>query len=323
MKILITGGAGFIGSHTIERLLKNGYEVVCLDNFDPYYNPNIKRKNITPFVENENFKLIKGDIQDIELLQDLICDIDYIFHEAAQAGVRASVENPMKTHEINATGTLNLLKVALDSDVKKIINASSSSVYGNVSYLPFDEIHPNAPVSPYGASKLVAEHYCRIFTDIYGLKTVSLRYFTVFGPKMRPDLAINIFTRKALHNEPIEIFGTGEKTRDFTYIDNIVEANMLAMKKGSGEYNIGSGKRVTVNELAEKITALTNSSSKLTYSDAVKGDAEHTWSDISKAKKELGYNPKIDLDEGLWRYVEWYKENGKEMEDEKSLKYKK
>lgn len=174
-------------------------------------------------------------------------------------------------------------------------------------------MHPNTPVSPYGASKLVAEHYCRLFTDVYGLKTVSLRYFTVFGPRMRPDLAINIFTRKALHNEPIEIFGTGEKTRDCTYVDNIVEANMLAMKKGSG-------KRVTVNELAEKITALTNSSSKQIYSDAVKGDAEHTWSDISKAKKELGYNPKIVFDEGLLRYVEWYKENGDDVKDEWSSK---
>ena len=306
MKTLVTGGAGFIGSHIIERLLKDGFEVICLDNFDPYYDPTIKRNNLTPFMENDNFKLIEGDIRDTELLQHLLCDIDYVFHEAAQAGVRASIKNPMKTHEINATGTLNLLKAAVDSDVKKIINASSSSVYGNILYLPFDEKHPNIPISPYGASKLIAEHYCRIFYDIYGLKTVSLRYFTVFGPRMRPDLAINIFTHNALLNKPVEIFGNGEQTRDFTYIDNVVEANILAMKKGSGEYNIGSGKRINVNELAEKIIALTNSSSKLIYSDAFKGDATHTWSDTTKAKMEFGYSPKINLDEGLRRYVKWY-----------------
>ena len=310
MKCLVTGGAGFIGSHICERLLNKDHEVICLDNFDPYYNPKLKNKNIEPLLSNKNFKLINEDIRNSDFIHKILKeDIDYIFHEAAQAGVRISVKNPLKAHEVNATGTLNLLNASIDSDVKKIINASSSSIYGKVEYLPFDEEHPKNPVSPYGASKLIAEHYCRIFNEIYGLKTISLRYFTVFGPRMRPDLAINIFTRKALNNEPIEIYGTGEKTRDFTYIDNVIEANLIAMKKGIGEYNIGGGKRVSVNELAEKIIQLTNSSSKLIYSTSIKGDAEHTWSDISKAKKELGYNPKIDLDDGLLKYIEWYIEN--------------
>ena len=305
MKYLVTGGAGFIGSHLCERLLEKG-EVVCLDNFDPYYSPQAKRKNIEPLIKHPDFELVEGNILDRELLGRLFADVDYVFHNAAQAGVRASVENPLKTHEVNATGTLNLLEAAADSGVRKVINASSSSVYGKVSYLPFDEDHPNVPVSPYGASKLVAEHYCRVFSELHGLETVSLRYFTVFGPRMRPDLAINIFTGKALNNEPIEVFGDGEKTRDFTFIDNIIDANLRAIERGSGVYNIGGGERISINELAKRIVAIVGSESKIIYSDSVKGDAEHTWSDVSKARRDIGYEPGIGLDQGLERYVEWY-----------------
>ena len=308
MKCLVTGGAGFIGSWLCERLLEMG-EVVCLDNFDSYYSPQIKRKNIEPLIEHPDFELVEGSILDSELLGRVFTDVDYVFHNAAQAGVRVSVENPGKTHEVNATGTLNVLKAAADCEVRKVINASSSSVYGKVSYLPFDEEHPNLPVSPYGASKLVAEHYCRVFGELYDLETVSLRYFTVFGPRMRPDLAINIFTGKALDNEPIEIFGDGEKTRDFTFIDNIIDANLRAMECGSGVYNIGGGERVSINGLAERIVEIVGSESGIIYSESVKGDAEHTWSDVSKARNELGYEPGVGLDEGLERYVEWYRES--------------
>lgn len=305
MKYLVTGGAGFIGSHLCERLLEKG-GVVCLDNFDPYYSPQAKRKNIEPLMKHPGFELVVGNILDRELLSRLFADVDYVFHNAAQAGVRASVENPLKTHEVNTTGTLNLLEAAADSGVRKVINASSSSVYGKVSYLPFDEDHPNIPISPYGASKLVAEHYCRVFSELHGLETVSLRYFTVFGPRMRPDLAINIFTGKALNNEPIEVFGDGEKTRDFTFIDNIIDANLRAIERGSGVYNIGGGERISINELAKRIVAIVGSESKIIYSDSVKGDAEHTWSDVSKARRDIGYEPGIGLDQGLERYVEWY-----------------
>jgi len=305
---LVTGGAGFIGSHICERLLNNGHEVICLDNFYPYYDPSLKRKNIEPYLYNKNFKLIEGSILDKELLNDIIQDVDYIFHEAAQAGVRTSVKNPIKTNEVNVKGTMNILTASLDSNVKKIIFASSSSVYGKKEYLPFDEKHPTNPISPYGISKLAAEHYCRVFYELYGLGTTSLRYFTVYGPRMRPDLAISIFTRYALQNKPIKIFGYGNKTRDFTYIDNAIEANMLVMKKGNGEvYNIGSGNRISINELAEKIIQITNSNSKIIHTKSQKGDVEHTWADVSKARDELGYTPKIDLDEGLRNYVEWNK----------------
>lgn len=305
IRILVTGGAGFIGSHIIEKLLSDGHEVVCLDNFDPYYDPEIKRNNIQPFLENKNFTLEVGDIRDRDILTLLLEGTDYVFHEAAQAGVRISVDDPVKPHEVNATGTLNLLEAARNSGVKKIINASSSSVYGKVSYLPFDEDHPRQPVSPYGVSKLAAEEYCRIFSELYGLKAVSLRYFTVYGPRMRPDLAISIFTRKALANEPITIFGDGTKTRDFTYIEDIVRANLIAMQKGEGPYNIGGGHRVSIQTLAEAIIKITGSTSEIRYADAVRGDAEHTFADTKRAERDLGWRPEVSLEEGLRRYAAW------------------
>jgi UDP-glucose 4-epimerase len=306
MKILITGGAGFIGSHLVEYFLQQpGYDVCCLDNFDPYYDPKEKQRNIEKFLHNSHFELVKGDIRDGVLLKTLLTDTDYIFHQAAQAGVPISVNNPEKSHEVNTTGTLGILKSALDSSVKKIINASSSSVYGKVHYLPFNEDHPKEPVSPYGVSKLAAEHYCRVFEEIYGLKTVSLRYFTVYGPRMRPDLAIHIFMKKALNNEPIVIFGNGTKSRDFTYIDDIVQANARAMTRGFGAYNIGGGHTISIQQLAEKIIAQISSKSEILYKNAVNGDAEHTSANTKKAEEELGWTPQITLDEGLELYKKW------------------
>jgi len=307
MKFLVTGSTGFIGSHLCERLLEKG-KVMCLDNFDSSYSSQIKRKNIEPLIKHPNFELVEGSILDKELLHRLFADVEYVLHDAAQTGVRVSVENPTKTHEVNATGMLNVLKAAKDSGVHMVINASSSSVYGKVSYLPFDEEHPNVPVSPYGASKLVAEHYCQVFSELHDLKIVSLRYFTMFGPRMRPDLAINIYTGKALKNEPIEIFGDGEKTRDFTFIDNIIDANLQAMERGNGVYNIDGGERISINRLAEMIVAILGSESKMIYSESVKGDAKHTWSDVNEARRDFGYEPEVGLNEGLRRYVEWYKE---------------
>ena len=307
MKALVTGGAGFIGSHLCQRLLKEDYEVICLDNFEPYYSPNLKRRNIKPLLNTREFKLIEGDIRNRELMQETISqDVDYIFHYAAQAGVRASVEDPIKSNEVNTTGLLNVLQAAcLSSGVKKIINASSSSVYGEVQYLPFNEAHPKMPVSPYGVSKLAAEHYCRVFSEVYGLNITSLRLFTVYGPRMRPDLAISIFTSKALKNETIEIFGDGNKTRDYTYVDDVVKANLLAIGKGNREiYNIGSGAKISINELAQKILKITASKSKVIHVESQKGDVSHTWANIDKAEKELGWKPKVNFDRGLMMYLE-------------------
>ena len=299
MRILVTGGAGFIGSHICKALLREGHEVVCVDNFDPYYDPAYKRQNLAGL----DLELVEGSVTDSELLKKLCADCDFIYHEAAQAGVRISVENPMKSYKVNTEGTLKVLKAAMDSGVKKVVNASSSSVYGKVEYLPFDEEHPNNPLSPYGVSKLAAEHYCDVFSELYGLKTVNLRYFTVYGPRMRPDLAISVFTRRALENKPLPIFGDGHKTRDFTYIDDIVAGNLILLKRGEGTFNLGSGDRISIGELAERIIRITGSRSEIVYKEDAKGDVEHTWANIEKAKRELNWKPKIGIDEGLRLFI--------------------
>ncbi len=308
MRVLVTGGAGFIGSHVVDRLLHDGYDVLCLDNFDSYYDPAQKKRNISSALKNENFELIEGDIRDRARIEEILREggIDYVVHQAAQAGVRASTKNPEKTMEVNLLGTINLLQAALDSSVKKIVNASSSSVYGKVEYLPFDEEHPKNPLSPYGVSKLAAEHYCDLFKELHGLRVTSLRYFTVYGPRMRPDLAIRIFAEKALRGGALEIFGDGTRTRDFTFIDDAVEATMKALNRGDGRvYNIGGGSRVSIGELANKIIAATGSNSKLVYSESVRGDAEHTWADNKRAQKELGWKPRVGLDVGHKRFIRW------------------
>ncbi len=310
MICLVTGGAGFIGSNLCKALLSAGHKVICLDNFDEYYSPQVKRDNIAGLQHDGDFILVEGSILDAEFVRHVLYNysVDYIFHEAAQPGVPISVADPMKPFETNLRGTLNVLNAALKSSVKKIINASSSSVYGKTYYLPYNEKHPTEPISPYGVSKLAAEHYCRVYYELYGLRTTSLRYFTVYGPGMRPDLAISIFIKSALKNEPIEIFGDGKKTRDFTYIDDVVEANLLCMTKGDGEtLNIGGGHRLSIQELAEIIIRNMNSNSIVTYSDNAKGDAQHTHSDSSLAKKLLGWEPKISLREGILKYTEFIK----------------
>jgi UDP-glucose 4-epimerase len=305
--VVIIGGAGFIGSHLVERFLKKGNHVLCFDNFDDYYDPSIKRNNVAPFIDRDNFTLLEGDIRDRNVVDVALEGADLVYHLAAQGGIRASVENPLEVHEINTTGTLNILKSALDRGVTKVIYASSSSVYGKVEYLPFDERHPCAPLSPYGVSKLIAEEYCRVFSEIYGLKTVALRYFTVYGPRMRPDLAINIFTRRAFQNLPLKIFGSGEKTRDFTYIDDVVEASVKAIQAESRVFNIGNGHRITIKGLADLIIAHTGSTSKIVHMKEAKGDAQHTWAAIDRAKRELSWTPNVSIEDGVKRYIDWFR----------------
>lgn len=304
----MTGGAGFIGSHLCERLVSDGHEVVCLDNFDDYYSPKIKRENVAS--AGDNYTLVEADIRDGNALKGIVSDADpdYVIHEAAQAGVRASVADPKKTCQVNVTGTLNLLEAVRDSGVKKTVFASSSSVYGKIEYLPFDEEHPKEPVSPYGASKLAAEHYFSVYGRLYGLKHVMLRYFTVYGPRIRPDLAIHKFTKAALDGGQLTVYGDGKKSRDFTHVTDAVDATVKSMKKGEGAYNIGGGTRVTVNELAEKIIELVGSGT-IKYINDQAGDVTHTESDTKKAQKELGWKPQVGFDEGLSQTIEWVKES--------------
>jgi len=308
-KIVITGGAGFIGSHIAEALVQD-HEVIIVDNLDDYYSPALKQRNLDCVMAKGDAKFVRGDITDLDLVRKVIDEtVDYVFHEAAQAGVRISVEDPFKPNSVNVLGTLNVLKASLDAGVRRVINASSSSVYGKVQYLPFDEAHPTLPVSPYGVSKLAAEHYCRVFYEVYGLPTVSLRYFTVYGPRMRPDLAISIFTQKMLANEPITVFGDGEQTRDFTYIDDIVRVNRKLLETDAADgyaMNVGDGHRIAVNDLISHLREITGSASEVMYSDKQKGDAEHTMADVGLARELVSYRPEVSIDEGLDRFSRWY-----------------
>ncbi len=312
-KILITGGAGFIGSHLAVGLASLDHAVTILDNLDPYYSVEIKRKNLDIVLKSKNCRFMEGDILDEKLLGDLVGEgVDYIYHEAAQPGVRVSVENPLKPNEVNIRGTLNVLEAARKSQVKRVINASSSSVYGKVEYLPFDENHPTQPLAPYGVSKLVAEHYCRVYHELFGLPTVSLRYFTVYGPRMRPDLAIPIFTRALSAGKSPTIFGDGEQTRDLTYVDDIISANvnLLETDRADGQIlNVGGGKRITVNQLYGHLNRIIGTDVKPVYSDKIKGDAEHTLSSCDNAKNFIGYEPETVIESGLKRFVEWFRDN--------------
>ena len=306
MKVLITGGAGFIGSHIADRFLRDGHSARVLDNFYQYYSPELKRQNVKVNEGNENYELVEGDVRDQETVKNAVEGTDLIIHEAAQAGVRASVENPEKTVSINMDGTMNVLSTAKDTGVKKIVFASSSSVYGKVHYLPFDEKHPLEPISPYGVTKVAGEGLCRVYSELYGMEIPMLRYFTVYGPRVRPDLAINAFFRKAMKNEPLEIFGDGSKTRDFTYIDDIVDGTMLAVEKGkTTPYNLGGGNRISVKDLADKIISIAGSSSEIVYTEDQRGDVIDTMSNPEKAKKELGWEPKVRIEDGLKKYYEW------------------
>ena len=311
-KILVTGGAGFIGSHIVDKLMEKGFEVTVLDNLDSGHIENIESHQ-----GKENFHFIKGDIRDLDLIKKTLKDVDVVFHEAALASVTLSVQNPMLSNDINVTGTLNLLKASSDLGVKRFIYASSAAVYGDTKTPEKREDMMTNPKSPYGISKLAAENYVKIFHKLYGLETVSLRYFNVYGPRQRFDLqcayggVITIFTNRLLRDMPPVIFGDGEQTRDFVYIGDVVEANMLALnrKKAAGEaFNIGTGLSVSVNQIAKILKDIMNKH-KLTnvHADPRPAEGRHGYANISKAEKILGFHPKVSIKDGLTKLVDWYK----------------
>jgi UDP-glucose 4-epimerase len=311
-KLLITGGAGFIGSHLAKKLLDLKNEVIIFDNLDSFYSKELKRKNLESISQSNDYEFILGDIRDYPALCAALEDVEIIIHEAAQPGIRASLENPMKTQEVNISGTLNVLRAAVTKNVNRVVIASSSSVYGDANDLPYKEDNYPQPLSPYGVSKLAGDHYAKVFNEVYGLSTVSLRYFSVYGPRIRPDLVLPIFTNALVNNKKVTIFGDGKQSRDFTYIDDIVQATFLAMTKKNidGEiFNIASGERVTINKLYTLIGELVDKKSTPIHEKEKKGEVRHTHANINKARKHLGYKPRYNIQQGLKIFIEWYQNN--------------
>jgi UDP-glucose 4-epimerase len=299
--ILVTGGAGFIGSHLVQALLAQGHDITVVDILDNYYPSAIKQHNLDLICAMDDVMFVAADVGNYPIMRQLVDaqEIGVIFHESARPGVR----------QHNVVATLHLLQVAVDCDIDLFVNASSSSVYGNSIVLPLVETQPVHPISPYGISKQVAESYTRCFYEIYALPTVSLRYFTVYGPRMRPDLAIFTFTRDLLAGRQPVVFGDGNQKRDFTYIDDVIAANLAVLDRPPvGEtLNIGFGDHVSINTLLSMLNKLTSTDIIPRYQEKIQGDVYHTWASVSKAQSLLGWHPTIGLAEGLERFVDWYR----------------
>lgn len=309
-RILITGGAGFIGSHLVNRLLSLGLQITCLDSFDPFYGRDVKQRNIEEALSDKRFKLIVGDIRNRENLEACFesNDIDCVIHLAAKAGVRQSLIDPIECYNVNVIGTLNLLETMRSHEVKKMIFASSSSVYGNNPKSRFTEIdNVDLPVSPYAASKKAGELLCHTFYHLYNFDIFCLRFFTVYGPRQRPDLAIHKFTNRILNDEPIEIYGDGNSYRDYTYIDDITDGIIKSCQKLSGYevINLGGGNPVTLNSMVDTIERLLNKTSKKVHLPFQAGDVNCTYSDITKAQKLLGYLPTTIFEDGMANFIKW------------------
>ncbi|MDD4859150.1 MAG: SDR family oxidoreductase [Dehalococcoidales bacterium] len=297
-KVVVTGGAGFIGSHLAQALAGRGYHVIIIDDLSTG-----RRDNLAGLLGRENIDLIVGSITDLPLLQERFAGIEYVFHLAAIPSVPRSIKDPMLSNEVNITGTLNVLLAARDCGVKKVIYSSSSSVYGDTPTLPKQEAMPPNPQSPYAVAKITGEYYCQVFAKVYGLATVALRYFNVYGPRQDPDsqyaAVIPSFIVNALHGKPPVIFGDGEQTRDFTFVKDAVAANLLAAEgAAAGVFNVGTGSRVSINQLAELVINLSGSNIKPDYREKRPGDILHSLADISQLGK-FGYKPGYTFEEGL------------------------
>ncbi len=304
MRVLVTGGAGFIGSHLVQRLLAGGHQVRVLDSF--YTGRRANLEDVASEIE-----LIDGDIRDLERTRGATTGCEAVFHLAAVPSVPRSLADPITTHEANATGTLNVLIAARDTDAQRVVFASSSSIYGAAEELPKRESTAPLPISPYAVSKLAAENYCRSFFELFELETVALRYFNVFGPRQDPDsqyaAVVPKFIRTFRNGEAPTIFGDGEQSRDFTYVGNVVEANLAALARpevAGRVYNIAYGQRTTLNELAAILREETGATVAAVHGPPRAGEVRHSHADISLARRELGYEPAISLAEGLRRTIE-------------------
>ena len=312
MAILVTGGAGFIGSHLLERLVKDGERPVCIENFDNYYDPRIKRSNIAGLLSANAVELIEGDITDLELLVNMLkrYRIRTVFHLAARPGVRPSLEDPFIYEKVNGFGTLSVLEAARRTGVERVLFASSSSVYGGNKKVPFSEDdRADQAISPYGASKKAAEVYCYNYHHLYGLEVVVFRIFTAYGPRQRPEMAIHKFTAAIDSGREIVLYGDGTTGRDYTYVDDVVEGLVggLRLKSGYEIINIGDSKVVLLKDLVTLIEKALGKRAKVRYEPECPADLKTTFADISKAKRLLGYEPKVSIGEGIERFVRWYR----------------
>ncbi|MGI0091674.1 MAG: NAD-dependent epimerase/dehydratase family protein [Nitrososphaerales archaeon] len=316
-KILVTGGIGFIGSHLVQNLMDRGCSNITIyDNYDDFYpgkEENAKIVEDAAAKTGTKLNLIRGDILDYDHLSKAMKGSDLAFHLAAQAGIRYCNEMPLKANRVNVDGTLNVLTAAREHGIKKLVYASSSSIFGDPAYLPIDEKHQTNPNSPYGVSKLAAEQYCRVFAKVYGMNVSCLRYFSVYGPRGRPDQVIYAFAENIAKGKAPIIFGDGEQTRDFIFVSDVVDATILAMESGvkTGEvFNVGHGSRITINELVKKVITYMRSASgtvkPAVYQEKSRGDFPDTEANNEKARKLLGWNPRVMVDEGLKLFFDWF-----------------
>ncbi len=317
MRYFITGSAGFIGSHLCERLVSQEHDVTGLDNFDPFYSRKVKESNLAGLTKNKNFKSVEGDIRDEKLADKLFSKnkFDCIIHLAAKAGVRPSIEDPLGYNDVNVNGTVVLLEAARKHNIKNFIFASSSSVYGNNLKVPFSETdNVDNPVSPYAATKKAGELVCYTYHSLYNINMTCLRFFTVYGPRQRPDLAIHKFCRLIEDGKPIPVFGDGSMERDFTYIDDIIDGVMASIEKCKGYeiYNLGESRPVRLDRLIAEIEKVLGKKAIIDRRPNQPGDVKRTFADISKAKKVLGYNPKTEITDGLAKFVQWFRQQVKE-----------
>jgi UDP-glucuronate 4-epimerase len=320
---LVTGGAGFVGSHACEALLRNGYDVYSVDSFSEYYNPQYKRVNIreverTAVSAGRQFKVFEGDIRDWAFLDGVFSEArpDMVIHLAACAGVRPSIADPKLYADVNIGGTMNILECLKKYEIKRHIFASSSSVYGNNDKVPFSESDSvDNPISPYAATKKAGELICYTYHHLYHINTACLRFFTVYGPRQRPDLAIYKFTKLIIEGQTIPFYGDGSTKRDYTYIDDIVDGIMKACKwidspeKRYGIFNLGESNTISLSHMIETIENELKLKAKLDCQPIQPGDVNITYADISKAQKVLGYRPKTNFEEGIALFVDWYKKN--------------
>jgi UDP-glucuronate 4-epimerase len=309
MKILVTGGAGFIGSHVVEALLRRGDQVTVVDDFNDYYDPAIKRRNLAAVLDHPSFRLVEGDIRDRVLIESLLEEtFEAVVHLAARAGVRPSLKDPVLYETVNVIGLLNLLEGAIKFGKPHFVFASSSSVYGLSPRLPWREDDPvDCPISPYAVTKRMGELLCYNYNHIHGLDTVALRFFTVYGPRQRPDMAIAKFTRAILHGEPITVYGDGSAIRDFTYVGDIVEGVLAAVDRRLGFelVNLGGAQSISVLELIQVVSCVVGRDARLVFQKPFPGDVPATLADSTKAKHLLGLSPQTTIEEGLRRYLEW------------------